>query len=304
MFPNFQRHLVFAAACAILIGLITGSHSTGAKTTSRNDSSKAQSRFAKLDGMRVHYENTGKGDEALVFVHGWTCDLNFWRMQTPVFAKNVRVIAIDLPGHGRSDKPRVAYTMDLFARSLDAVLRDAKVKRAVLVGHSMGTPVARQFYRKYPEKTLALVAVDGALRPFAARAAMEPFIAPLRGENYKEVLGRMFDGMLGAQMPVARREEIKAASFSTPQYVAVSAMEGMADDSIWTKDQIKVPVLAILAHSPFWPADNEKLFREIAPDLEYKMLDGVGHFLMMDKPDEFNRALADFLARRHLLRQK
>src|SRR4029450_4289348 len=100
----------------------------------------AESRFTMLDGARIHYVNYGKGGEALVLIHGWTCNLDNWRDQFPDFAKRNRVIAIDLPGHGQSDKPQLSYTMDLFARAVDAVLQDAKVKRAVLVGHSMGTP--------------------------------------------------------------------------------------------------------------------------------------------------------------------
>jgi pimeloyl-ACP methyl ester carboxylesterase len=85
------------------------------------------------------------------------------------------VIALDLPGHGQSDKPQIAYTMDLFANAIDAVMRDAKVERAVLVGHSMGTPVARQFYRKYPQKTLAIVIVDGGLRLFGTKKCETDF---------------------------------------------------------------------------------------------------------------------------------
>lgn len=272
--------------------------STFAAATARRDGPAARGgggRFAKLDGMRVHYRDSGKGDEALVFVHGWTCDLNFWRMQVPAFEGRTRVIAVDLPGHGQSDKPQVAYTMDLFARAVDAVLRDAGVKRAVLVGHSMGTPVVRQFYRKFPEKTLALVVVDGGLYPFAPRAATEQFIASLRGPGYKEGVTRMVDGMLRPVQSAALREEIRAAMLSTPQHVALSAMEGMADESVWAEDQIKVPVLAVMARSPFWPPDNEQRFRKLAPDLDYRMWEGVSHFLMMDKPEEFNRALADFL---------
>ena len=115
---------------------------------------KGESRFTKLDGARIHYVNYGKGGDALVLIHGWTQNVDGWRDQVPDFAKRYRVIAIDLPGHGQSDKPQTTYSMDYFAQAVDAVLRDAKVKRAVLVGHSMGTPVARQFYRKYPEKTL------------------------------------------------------------------------------------------------------------------------------------------------------
>ncbi|HVF55133.1 MAG TPA: alpha/beta hydrolase [Pyrinomonadaceae bacterium] len=305
MSPNFpHKQTNIFAAVAILVGLFIFPAAGRAKTEPDADKKDAQSRFAKFDGMRVHYQNSGKGDEALVFVHGWTCDLSFWRMQSAAFTGKTRVIAVDLPGHGRSDKPQIAYTMDLFARSVEAVLRDAGVKRAVLVGHSMGMPVVRQFYRKYPEKTLALVDVDGALRPFAARAAMERFIAPLRGDKYRETAAGMVEGMVRPVQSAALREEIKTAMLSTPQHVAVSAMEGMADDAIWAEDQIRVPVLAVLARSPFWPTDTEAHFRKVAPALEYEMWDGVSHFLMMDKPEDFNRTLARFLVARKLLGQK
>src|SRR6185295_9952760 len=161
----------------------------------RSSTSDAASHFTTVDGTRVHYKSYGKGREALVFVHGWCCNLDFWSGQTPFFESKTRVIAIDLPGHGMSDKPQIAYTMDLFARAVDAVLSDAGVDRAVLVGHSMGTPVIREFYRKYPQKTLALVIVDGALRPFGDKKMMEGFIAPLRGPNYKTVASQFIDSM-------------------------------------------------------------------------------------------------------------
>jgi pimeloyl-ACP methyl ester carboxylesterase len=89
--------------------------------------------------VKIHYANRGKGDEALVFVHGWACNADFWRPQMNDFG-SLHLIAVDMVGHGQSDKPHVPYTMEYFARSIDAVLTDAKVKRAVLVGHSMGTP--------------------------------------------------------------------------------------------------------------------------------------------------------------------
>jgi pimeloyl-ACP methyl ester carboxylesterase len=107
--------------------------------------------FAKFGDVKIHYLTRGKGDQALIFVHGWTCNADFWRTQMSDFP-SLHLIAVDLVGHGQSGKPRVAYTMDYFARSIEAVMRDAKVKRAVLVGHSMGTPVIRQFYRLYPDK--------------------------------------------------------------------------------------------------------------------------------------------------------
>src|ERR1041384_7402169 len=91
------------------------------------------SRFAPFAGHRVHYESYGVGDEALVFIHGWTCDLTFWRGQAPVYQSH-RSLLIDLPGHGESDKPAGAYPVELFARGVEAVLKDAGVTRAILVG--------------------------------------------------------------------------------------------------------------------------------------------------------------------------
>ena len=133
---------------------------------------------------------------------------------------------------------------------------------------------------------------------------MEPFVASLRGPNYGENAARMVDGMLQPLKSEALRAEIRAAMLSAPQHVAVGAMEGMMEESIWKEDQIRVPVLAVLARSPFWPADNEQFLRRNAPDHDYRVWDGVSHFLMMDSPEEFNRALAEFLAARKLLRKK
>lgn len=265
-------------------------------------STTEKSHFATLDGSRIHYQSYGKGREALVLIHGWTCNLDNWRDQVPDFAKRNRVIALDLPGHGQSEKPQIAYSMDLFARAIDAVMQDAKVERAVLVGHSMGTPVARQFYRKYPQKTLAIVIVDGGLRPFGDKQTREKFLAMFRGPNYKESATQMFAAMAGPQLPAEAQERVKTSFLSTPQYVLVSAMEEMNVDSLYEPDKINVPVFAILAKSPFWPADTEQFLRSLAPKLEFQMWDGVGHFLMMERPKQFNDAVISFLNQNSLLK--
>jgi pimeloyl-ACP methyl ester carboxylesterase len=267
-----------------------------------------ESRFTKLKlapdtDARVHYVNYGKGSEAIVLIHGWTCNLDNWRDQIPDFAKRARVIAIDLPGHGESDKPQIAYSMDLFARAVEAVMRDAKVKRAVLVGHSMGTPVAREFYRKYPEQTLAIVVVDGALRQFADKALMDRVIAGFRGPNYRDIVTQMFTAMTGPNFSSADKERVMTSSLNTPQHVLVSAMEGMADPAIWGTDKINVPVLAIMAKNPFYPPNLEALSREVAPNMEFHMWEGVGHFVMMEKPKEFNAAVLAFLDKNRLVRK-
>jgi pimeloyl-ACP methyl ester carboxylesterase len=261
--------------------------------------SDTPSRFATLDdhGNRVHYKIQGKGPRTLVFVHGWTCSLEVWRLQAPVFAaKGYRVIALDLPGHGRSDAPELSYTMALFARAVDAVMRDAGAERAVLVGHSMGTPVVREFYRRHPEKTEALVAVDGSLRALFKPEDADRILAPYRGPGYTQQLEKFADFMIPADQP-GLRAETKAIMTKTPQRVAISAFENLADPANFREDPIRVPLLSVLAGDSRWPGDYEAFVRRLAPRSEYRVLDGagVGHFLMLQRPEEFNAILFEFL---------
>jgi pimeloyl-ACP methyl ester carboxylesterase len=254
------------------------------------------SRSTTLDNIRIHYQSHGQGDTAVVFVHGWTCDHTFWRGQMEGLKGKCRMLLIDLPGHGQSDKPKVAYTMDLFAQAVDAVLKDAGVESAVLVGHSMGTPVIRQFYRHYPKKTKALVAVDGSLRPFVTNQAdIDLFVDRFAGaegtKNRTEMIESMF---VDATTPELRRH-IKERMLSTPEHVAVGAMKGMFDLAVWKEDPIGVPLQSILARSAFWSPDYERFVRKLAPNAEQHALEGVGHFLMMEKPKEVNALLIEFL---------
>ncbi|HUS09134.1 MAG TPA: alpha/beta hydrolase [Pyrinomonadaceae bacterium] len=304
--PTYRRsylhRLIFFALVLLLALAITPSRRLEVGFARDDKNVTAESHFTTLDGARIHYVNYGKGSEALVLIHGWSMNVDNWRDQMPAFAKRNRVIAIDLPGHGQSDKPQTTYSMDLFARAVDAVMRDAKVKRAVLVGHSMGTPVARQFYRKYPEKTLAIIIVDGVLRPLGDKAMMEPMLAAFRGPNYKDSVTQMLARMFGPGLSVEAQERIKTSTLNTPQYVLVSAMEGMIEPSIWVEDKINVPVLAIMAKNPLFPPNIEEAARGTAPNLEFHMWDGVGHFVMMEKPKEFNEGVLAFLDKNKLLK--
>ena len=257
---------------------------------------------ADFEGNKVVYFETGKSSkkDALVFVHGWTCNADFWKDSINAFPGQ-RVIAIDLIGHGRSDKPQANYSMEYFARSVEAVLKKAKVERAVLVGHSMGTPVVRQFYRLFPNKTLGIVIVDGAVKGFAAdEATMKGYVAPLRAD-YTANMPKFLEQMLAPVQDKQLREFIAKSMASTPGHVAVSAWDGMADPKIWSDDKINVPVLAVMAPGPFWPPNVKDVFAAVAPNLDFQMWSGVSHFLMMEKPKEFNTAVKSYIEKNKLL---
>jgi pimeloyl-ACP methyl ester carboxylesterase len=263
---------------------------------------RAPSRFAPYEGTRVHYKSLGTGSSAVVFIHGWNGDMSVWRAQVAAVDGRVRALLVDLPGFGRSSQPQAAYTMDYLAGGVAAVMQAAGVTQAVLVGHSMGTPVARQFYRRHPGQLLGLVAVDGSLRTmFRDTAAVAPLIAQLSGPEYATALGRMFDAML-TTADSGVRASVRRVGLATPKHVALSSLRSMLDPAIWTDDPITVPVLAVMAPNPMWSADYLAYIRRLAPSIRVETLAGAGHFLMLEKPAEFNALLSEFLRGLRLLR--
>ena len=261
----------------------------------------ASSQFATYDGNRVRYESFGSGREALVLVHGWSGDASVWRFQIPELAKRTRVIAIDLPGHGASDKPETKYSMDFFAGAVEAVMHDLGVDRAVLVGHSMGTPIIRQFYRHYPDKTLALIAVDGSLQNLYS-GMLDPVIAQLKTPAYKDVAAKFVSSMFPNPGTETLRDATLATTAATPQHVMVGSFEGMRDPAIWKDDPITVPLLVVNAKAPFWTPEYVAYVRTLAPQVDYRVIEGPGHFLMLEKPRELNAAILEFLEKNSLLR--
>ena len=232
----------------------------------------------------------------MVLVHGWASDLSVWRSQIPVLEGRVRVLAIDLPGHGRSDKPTVAYSMDFFARAVNAVVEAAQVDQVVLVGHSMGTPVARQFYRLFGGKVKGIVVVDGALKsPGLDSAAVERNVQNFSGPGLAATFEQMITPMFPGDALAAARQDVIRMAKATPAHVVTGSIRGMMDPAIWTDDPINVPVLAVMAKGPNWPPAYRRYVTRLVPGLDYQELDGVHHFLMLERPDLFNPLLTDFL---------
>ena len=263
-----------------------------------------ESHFASLGTNRVHYVTVGGGRQTIVFVHCWAGNLGFWREQVPAFADKARLVLIDLPGHGQSDKPHTAYTMDFFARAVLAVMSDAHVDQAALVGHSMGGAVICCVYRRAPEKVAALVSVDGLLRrpqgtPGQAKEFAAQFGTPEYREHTKQFVGSLFP-VPGTE---ALRDRVLSEMLATPQYVMAGAMEGIfgPDQPDWDLKKANVPVLVINARSSMWNADYESYVHSLSPQADYRLMDGVGHWLMLEKPVEFNATLTDLLRKHGLI---
>jgi len=103
------------------------------------------------DGIEISYRVEGAGEPALVFVHGWACDRSHWDAQVDAFSARTKVVTIDLAGHGRSGKNRASWTIPAFGADIAAVLDREDIRRAVLIGHSMGGSAIIEAARLRPD---------------------------------------------------------------------------------------------------------------------------------------------------------
>lgn len=263
------------------------------------------SRWATGPSGRIHYKSWGRGREALVLIHGWSCDMSYFAEQVEHFSPRMRVITIDLPGHGASDKPEIEYTQALFADAVRRVMDDAHVRRAVLVGHSMGMAVAREFQRTFPKRTAGIVSLDGSVKAMITDPkAIDGLLASLRGPGYEAAAARMVDGMLAAAPDSPYKAHIREVMLGTPQHVVASSAAGMFNLKLWTDEPINTPTILIHAKSPLWNADYEAYARKLIPGVDYVVMDGVSHFLQTEKPAEVNALIDGFLAKNRLLGQR
>jgi 3-oxoadipate enol-lactonase len=258
-----------------------------------------QERYANLTtpgaaAVRIRYLTEGKGNIALVLIHGWTCNAAFWRQQSTDFSPMYRVISIDLPGHGKSDKPKnLDYTVPLFAQAIDAVMRDAHVTRAIIAGHSMGVPVAAQAIVDHPERFVGFIAVDGAVwRPKGPRTRPSMFAQRLRAD-YVGTASANIESMFVAATPVELRDEIRERMLLTPSYVAASASEKLPESDVWTHMPFQLPTLVIVGGKQK-DDDRRALYQEYFPNLQFELWEEAGHFLMMEQPARFNQLVMDF----------
>src|SRR5688572_7174791 len=248
---------------------------------------------ATVDGLKIQSKSSGYG-HTIVFVHGWTCDSSSWDGQVPAFAKDHRVVTLDLPGHGRSESPKDGkLSMDLFARAVEAVRAEAGAERIVLVGHSMGAPVIRQYAHLYPQHVAGLVAVDGPLDLRAFGELPAGFPPPLTGPEGRAAREGMIRSMFIAETPASLQDHILKMMLAAPEATAVGAMNAMFDPAIRWTDVIDAPALTVYAGTANVP--DAATTKQLYPHHDATQLAGTGHFLMMEKPEEFNRLLGAFL---------
>jgi pimeloyl-ACP methyl ester carboxylesterase len=284
-----QRQIVVLAVFMMAVLLV----GCGGRTTTEEAAGPVTGpgMVASADGVEIAYTVHRIGAPNLVLVHGWMCDQTYWDEQVPVLAEAFGVVTVDLAGHGGSGVNRASWTIASLGDDVAAVIEKTGLDQVIVAGHSMGGRVALDVARKLPDTVIGIIAVD-TFKDVSAEwdpEEVEQFISALE-EDFLNSCNGFVRSMFVEDTAAAIVDEVASDMCSGPgeigaalirAYVAFDLREGFA--------QAGVPIRAINGDkSP----TNVEANRELA-DFEVTLLEGYGHFLMQEAPEELSQAMID-----------
>jgi pimeloyl-ACP methyl ester carboxylesterase len=245
------------------------------------------------DGVAVRFEVHGGGGPALVFVHGWSCDRTYWLGQVNHFAERYRVVAVDLAGHGESGLDRPAWTMASFGDDVVAVVDHLGLAETVLIGHSMGGDVIVEAARRLPGRVAGLVWVDvySTLGEAALdETAVAEFVAPFRAD-FVTATRDFVRGMFLPSSSADLVEFVAADMSAAPPHIALDAIRHAVSNEPAVTAGLRGLALPTVAINPDNGHTDVEALRRYG--VQTVLMAGVGHFLMMEDPQTFNRLLEE-----------
>jgi pimeloyl-ACP methyl ester carboxylesterase len=249
------------------------------------------------DGIEIAYSTHGDdSDGAVVLVHGWLGNRTYWAQQIEALAERYHVIALDLAGHGDSGSGRSDWTLEAFGDDVVAVVDEVGSAEAALVGHSMGGDAIVFAARQLGNRVAGLVWVD-AFRSLGREIpsppdAVEAFVAPFR-DDFAGSVDRFARGMFPSSADAELVDRIAADMSAGSVEVGIGSIRYALNREppiLKALPHISAPKVAI--NPDIAPTDTGSL-REYG--FEPKVLENVGHFLMLEDPTQFNPVLVDAL---------
>ena len=247
------------------------------------------------DGVPIHYSVEGKGEPALVFIHCWGCNRGFWENQVAEFSKTNRVVTIDMPGHGESGLGRKNWSIESYGDDVKTVVNKLGLKRVVLVGSSMGGPIALEATKRMPDKVVAIVPVDSLqnVEQTLTPEQLDGVIKQMTADYKNATTGLLNQFFFSPNTPEAVKTRVINEAISRQPETAIAILKGIfAYTPGPTLKEIKVPIKAINADlNP----TNLEINRKYAPQFDAVIIKGTGHYPMLEDPARFNQMLADIL---------
>lgn len=265
-----------------------------------------------MSSASLNLADTGRGDPAIVFIHGFTCSLSDWQEQLPVLSQRNRCVAVDLPGHGASAAPREA-TIRALAEAVNATIDHLGLERVVLVGHSMGCRIVSEAFGQSPARVCGVVYLDSSMLadgdPDAAVQAMREKIEHI---GMAGIAAGIYDGFFVDGTPAAVRAAVNArratVDLDFAQRLWLDLVRWDAARARAALEAVNVPALVIqstylntgmkrVSLAPGQSAPWPDTVARTVKDATVAIIPGIGHFPMLEAPQETNAAIAKFVAR-------
>ena len=247
-----------------------------------------------FDNTLIVYQKAGNGEQALVFVHCWGCDKSYWEGQLKYFSNKYTVIVIDLAGHGESGLERKEWSIENYGKDVKAVVEKEKLTDVILIGHSMGGPVVLSAAEQLGNKVRALIAID-MFQDIEQEFSKEDFDAFYKRfeDNFPGTTKNYISTIFGAEADSNLIKTISEDIAAEPRDIALASFIGLFNFKEAKEfDKIKIPVRLLISDK--FPTNIEAAKKHIK-DFDLKIMKGVGHFPMLEKPGEFNMLLEEII---------
>ena len=246
--------------------------------------------------LPLHTESRGTGGLPVMFTHSFAGDTSHWNAALEHLKSQRRVVAFDFSGHGSSPGAVGAYSIAELAKDVGAVADAEQLDRFVLVGHSLGAAVAAEYAGSHPGRVKALVLVDPPPAPGA--------IPPSQIEQLHAAVARdpfpVIEQFWTQQMLIDTRAEVKQKLLAAMRAMTRRTAAELTDASL---DYDARPALLRYSASggPLFAIvtarnDTPLSLHHAVPGFKHAVIRGTGHWIHLDNPAEFNKALDGFLS--------
>jgi pimeloyl-ACP methyl ester carboxylesterase len=242
----------------------------------------------------IYIDDGGDGSLSVVFVHSLAGNTQQWSAQLNHIRTTRRAIALDMRGHGQSLPPADGdYAIESMVQDIQTVVDKLGIERFILVGHSMGGSVAGAYAGVYPERVAGLLLVDPAgdstQMPIEE---VQQYLGALESEAYSNVVGGYWSQILTGSTETTQAKVMQDLR-NTPKATVVGVFKELFKynpvPALERYDGPKLSVITSINETPF-------SVHNLVSNLPHKMITGTGHWLQLDKPEEYNQIMDEFLS--------
>jgi pimeloyl-ACP methyl ester carboxylesterase len=295
-------------ACLLLQGIVGAAGAPPPPPRIDLDAFEAMKKSVVLpDGEKLAYLTTGDpAGRPVVLVHGYTDSARDWVPLIPYLSAHLRLIVVDIRGHGRSGKPECCYTRLDFAYDIKLLLDALHIRRADIVGHSLGSFIAQTFAEFWPQRTgrVVLISSSGGRRAGAAPPKLD-YVAAIRAlkepiDPDSKFMIEWWSSPTAVDADFIRRQRQDAAAIPLRVWLAVLD-QGLLEDLDYgalqrTLPRLKAPTLLIWGSAdPIMDEESRATLREALPQAQVKIFQGLGHNPFWEQPAQCAAVINEFL---------